>query len=236
MYADMAGVEDDIRLVQDLIAWTGTNANRVAAAMGKPNTTINRFANGSAKHKMHRDTMLALRAAFPDFPGFADMPEPNAIPVKFEGPSLDRMRDDLPIFGTALGAARRVDGEAVEQVTLNRAEIVQYVKRPVLLNDKPEAYGLLVAGSSMEPRHMDGETIVVDPRGRVKAGEDVVVYLRPHGDEDDGESARAVLVKRLVRRTSGYIELQQYTPAISFRVETEEVLRIDRVVPWSELL
>jgi len=236
MFGDVATVDDDIQLVRDLIAWADSNAARVAASIGKPNTTINRFANGSAKHRMHRDTLNMLRDKYPDFPGFTEMPPANGTPVKFDGASNDRMRDNFPVYGTALGAARKVDGEAIEQVTLNRAEVIEYVKRPPLLNDRPEVYGLLVSGSSMDPRHMDGETIVVDPMGRVKPGEDVVVYLRPHGEEDDGERARAVLVKRLVRRTSGYVELQQYTPALVFRVEMDEILRIDRVMPWCELL
>lgn len=237
MYVPMPGVEDDIELVRELIAWTGTNAARVAAAIGKPNTTINRFANGKAQHRMARDTLNALREAFPEFPGFVDRPEPNAVPFKMEGASAERMRDDLPIFGTALGAVREVEGEAIEQTTLNRAEVVQYAKRPVLLNGRADAYGLFVSGSSMEPRHMDGETILVDPKGRLRSGDDVVVYLRPtNPDEDDGETARAVMVKRLVRRTSTYLELQQYTPAKVFRVDMAEVVRVDRVIPWSELL
>jgi hypothetical protein len=233
----MAGVEDDIQLVRDLIAWTGTNANRVAKAIGKPNTTINRFAKGSAVHRMARETMDALREQFPEFPGFVDRPALNGTIVKLEGPSFDRMRPNLPVYGTALGSERKVDGEAVEQTTLNRSEVVMYVKRPTLLNERTEAYGLVVSGSSMEPRHMDGEMIVVDPRGQVRPTEDVVVYLRPHDpEEDNGEAARAVLVKRLVRRTASYIELEQYTPAIRFQVRTDEIVRIDRVIPWSELL
>jgi phage repressor protein C with HTH and peptisase S24 domain len=236
MCAAMATVDDDIQMVRDLIAWTGTNAAKVAAAIGKPNTTINRFSNGSAKHRMHRDTFNALREKFPEFPGFKELPLTNAKIVKFEGASSERMRDDLPIYGTALGAARKIDGEAIEQVTLNTADVIEYVKRPTLLNEKPGAYGLVVSGSSMEPRHNDGETIVVDPNGRVKNGEDVVVYLRPAGDADDGDTARAVLVKRLVRRTSSYFELEQYTPAMTFQIDAADVLRVDRVIPWSELL
>lgn len=237
MSAAMASVADDIQLIRDLIAWTGTNAAQVAAAIGRPNTTINRFANGSAKHRMHRDTLNALREKFPNFPGFVDLPPVNATPVKFEGASLERLRDDLPIYGSALGAARVIDGEAIEQVTLNRGEVVEYVKRPTLLNHRTKVYGLIVSGSSMEPRHLDGETIIADAEGRVKNGEDVVVYLRTKDElEDDGETARMVMVKRLVRRSSTYIELQQYTPPISFRVDMADVLRIDRVVPWSEIL
>ena len=60
--------------------------------------------------------------------------EPNATPIRMEGASFERMTEDLPIYGTALGAAREVEGEAIEQTTLNRAEVLQYAKRPVILN------------------------------------------------------------------------------------------------------
>jgi len=236
MFRRVTTPNDDVKLVRELLAWTGLNVNQASREIGKPNTTLNRYAAGTAKGRMSRTTLAALRERFPTFPGFATMPAANGAPFKFEGASLQSPQGNLPIYGTALGAARRVDGEAIEQVTLNKAEVVEYVKRPVLLNDKPTAYGLIVSGSSMEPRHMDGETIVIDPNGRLRNGEDVVVYLRPHDDQDDGEAARAVLVKRLVRRTSTYIELEQYTPAIIFRVDMEEVVRVDRVMPWSELL
>ncbi len=237
MYAHMATVQDDIRLVQDLLKWADTNANQASKKIGKPNTTLNRFANGSAQYRLARETLTALQQAYPGFPGFADISESNAIPFKMEGASEERMRDDLPIYGTALGAARQVDGEAIEQTTLNRAEVVNYAKRPVLLNGRADAYGLYVSGSSMEPRFDDGDMILIDPKGRVRNGDYVVVYLRPlNPEEDDGESARAVLVKKLVRRTSGYIELEQFQPATTFRVDAEEIVRVDRVIPWSELL
>jgi transcriptional regulator with XRE-family HTH domain len=163
--------------------------------------------------------------------------EPNATPIRMEGASFERMTEDLPIYGTALGAAREVEGEAIEQTTLNRAEVLQYAKRPVILNGNSAAYGLYVSGSSMEPRHMDGELLLIDPAGRVRGGEDVVVYLRPLApDEDNGDAARAVLVKRLVRRSSSYIELEQYHPAKTFKLDMADVVRIDRVIPWQELL
>lgn len=237
MFGDMATVDDDIKLVRDLLAWADTNPNQVGKKIGVANTTINRFAAGSAKFRLGRETMEKLRTAYPDFPGFADRPAANALPFKMEGASEERMREDLPVYGTALGAARKVDGEAIEQTTLNRAEIISYAKRPVLLNGNASAYGLYVSGSSMEPRHDDGAVILVDPKGRLRNGEDVVVYLRPtNPEDDDGEAARAVLVKRLVRRTSTYIDLEQFTPAKVFRVDMSEVVRIDRVIPWSELI
>lgn len=164
-------------------------------------------------------------------------PTTNAAVIRMEGASEERMQRSLPLYGTALGAPREVDGEAIEQVTLNRAEVLEYVRRPVILNGNAAAYGLRVEGYSMEPRHRDGEMLIVDPHGKVRIGDDVIVYLRPlNPDDDDGETARAVLVKRIVRRSSGFIELEQYQPAKTFRIDMADVLRIDRVVPWHELL
>lgn len=237
MFADMTSIERDIQLVRDLIAWDGSNAARIAKKIGVANTTINRFANGTAKTQLHRDTMQKLREAYPSFPGFVDKPEPNAIPFKMEGASEERMRDNLPIYGTAIGTVKEIKGEAIEQTTLNTGEIVQYAKRPVILNGNAAAYGLYVTGSSMEPRHMEGEIVLIDPKGRLKNGDDVVVYLRPeNADDDDGQAARAVMVKRLVRRSSSYVELEQFNPAKVFRVDMDEVVRVDRVIPWSELI
>lgn len=171
-----------------------------------------------------------------DFQAVPDY-KPNAAVVQMEGASEERMLEDLPIYGTALGAARVVDGEAVEQTTLNRAEVVQYARRPVILNGNASAYGLYVSGSSMEPRHMDGELLLIDPKGRVRSGEDVVVYLRPvEAEDDNGEAARAVLVKRLIRRSSTYVELEQFEPRKTFRIDAADIVRIDRVIPWTELL
>ncbi len=70
---------------------------------------------------------------------------------------------------------------------------------------------------------------------RKRIGDDVVVYLRDI-DDDDGQRASAVLVKRLIRRTASHVELEQFGPAAKFRIETVKIVRIDRVIPWRELL
>jgi hypothetical protein len=66
----MATVEDDITLIQELIDWSDQNAAQIAAKIGAANTTINRFANGTSKFRIGRETMTKLREAFPDFPSF----------------------------------------------------------------------------------------------------------------------------------------------------------------------
>jgi hypothetical protein len=65
------------------------------------------------------------------------------------------------------------------------------------------------------------------------------VYLRSNGEgdlADDGESARMVMVKRLVKRTAHFVELFQFEPIKTFRVPMDDVLRIDRVLTLDDLL
>lgn len=164
------------------------------------------------------------------------LPATNAIPVRMEGASEERMQNDLPVYGTALGAAKVVEGEAVEQTMLNQGEVIEYVKRPTILNGNARAYGLYVQGSSMYPVHQDGALILAERDRPLRVGEDVVVYLRHRNEEDDGDRARAVLVKRLVRRTGQYVELEQFSPPITFRIDMADVVKIDRVLTLSDLL
>ena len=137
----------------------------------------------------------------------------NAAVFDMEGASLKEPRPNLPIHGAALGAPRTVEGEAIELTTLNNSEILEYAKRPPLLNKRPKAYGLYVQGSSMHPALPDGEMVAVVPDMPLSPGDIVVVYLRPENPEDDdGQTARAVLVKELVRRSGEHVILRQYQP------------------------
>jgi transcriptional regulator with XRE-family HTH domain len=166
------------------------------------------------------------------------LPPPNAKVLRYEGASEVVLPRDVPLYGTSLGAPTDFNGTAIEQTNLNSGEPITYLERPTILNRQKGAYGLYVQGSSMAPRHDDGATIFVqDVRfGRPpQIGDDVVVYLRDFSDEDP-ERASAVLVKRLVRRNSDFVELMQFTPPLSFKIEMERVVRIDRVFPWGELL
>lgn len=159
----------------------------------------------------------------------------NAAPFQMEGASAERMRRDVPVYGTALGADEIVDGEAIEQTTLNTSEVIGYLRRPVLLDGRADVYGLYVQGSSMSPRHHDGATLFVEGRRQPRIGDDAVVYLRAP-DFHDGERPSSVLVKTLKRKTAAFIELEQYSPPLTFRISTERVERMDRVIPWDELV
>lgn len=161
--------------------------------------------------------------------------EPNAKPFQMEGASDERMVRNVPVYGTALGADEIVDGEAIEQTTLNTSEVIAWLRRPVLLDGRADVYGLYVQGSSMSPRYRDGATVFVERRKTPKIGDDAVIYLRMP-DDDDGERASCVLIKTLVKKTSAYIELEQYNPALTFRIPMDRVAQMDRVITLDELV
>jgi hypothetical protein len=159
----------------------------------------------------------------------------NAAPFRMEGVSGQRMSRDLPIYGTALGAEEIVNGEAIEQTTLNRAEVIEYKRRPPILDGRADVYGLYVQGSSMHPRFRDGDTVFVESRKRPSVGDDAVIYLRTP-DEVEGERVSSVLIKTIVRKTGSYVELEQYNPACSFKIPMERVERMDRVLTLDDMI
>ena len=193
-----------------------------------PRSVAEKLADAFEATPVGREPIMAL----------AGLPEVNAVVQKLEGASQTDMRRDVPVYGTALGAPRDFDGVAVEQTMLNTGEVIEYLPRPVALNRVNHVYALYVQGESMCPRFEDGETIFATDGKRArppKNGDDVVVYLRDH-HEDDGERASGVMVKRLRRKTGNFYELEQFQPALQFKVPVEKVLKIDRVLPWSEIL
>lgn len=165
------------------------------------------------------------------------IPEGNAIMVRYEGASDERLVQDIPILGTALGADRVADGLAIEQTRLYENDPIAYAKRPTILDGRADVYGLYVQGTSMDPRYEDGALIYVESRRIPSVGEYAVVFLRVNGEDQATDSqAHTVLVKRLVRKSASFIELEQFSPPATFRIDAAEVLKMHRVIPWQELL
>ena len=160
--------------------------------------------------------------------------EPDAQVVKFEGAADVRLGRDVPVYGTALGAPLDFDGVAIEQTELQLHTVVDYFVRPTVLQNRPDVYGFYVQGASMAPRFEEGEMGFVETKRPPRVGDDVIVQLR--APIDDGEEVTAALIKRLVRRSASYVELEQFNPATTFRIEAEKVKAIHRVIPWRELL
>ena len=152
-------------------------------------------------------------------------------------PAAEELPRDIPVYGTALGADASFwsehDGEvAIEQTDLNTGEVIDWYRRPPALRDRRDVYMLFTASDSMAPAYEAGRAIPVDPRRPPSIRDYVVVYLRA-GDDD---SAAAVLIKRLVKRSASYIELEQFNPPAVFRLEARQFSAMHRVMPWDEVL
>lgn len=137
----------------------------------------------------------------------------------------------VPLVGTAFGK----DFDAIEDVEtteLRLAEVLDYLARPPSLADDPDAYAVEIVGESMAPRFEPGEYAFVSPKAAVRIGDDVIVQLNANGDSEESDFAghvTEVLIKRLVRRTPGFVELRQFNPDKVFRVPANLVMRIHRV-------
>lgn len=159
----------------------------------------------------------------------------GVAPASVPAPRHNELPKDVPVYGTAMGAFKTGGEEQeVEASLLDQGDVIEYLRRPPGYADRTNLYALYVSGSSMEPRWESGDPIYVDPKRPPAIGDDVVVYLvRSAGDERELE---AVLLKRLVRRSGSYVELEQYNPAMTFQVETRRIRSMHRVIPRRELL
>jgi phage repressor protein C with HTH and peptisase S24 domain len=83
----------------------------------------------------------------------------------------------------------------------------------------------------MEPKYDPGTRVIVSPKATVQVRDYVVVQLKGEDAEDQYEERiTAVLIKRLVRRSASFVELMQFNPEITFRVGTERIAAIHKVV------
>ncbi|RSV15656.1 XRE family transcriptional regulator [Sphingomonas sp. ABOLF] len=192
-----------------------------------PNTIATRLADAFEKTPVGRAPVLELA-------GYDGEQALDTV-VRFEGASQERLQTTIPIFGTALGAVEEIDGEAIEQTQLYESTVMGYVSRPAWLNGRSDVYGVYIQGASMSPRYEQGEMVVAEKNKPPRIFDDVIVQLASP-DDHDGDRVTAVMIKRLVRRAAAYIELEQFNPPKIFRVETDRVKAVHRVIPWSELL
>lgn len=133
----------------------------------------------------------------------------------------------MPLLGTAVGAESADIEEDVELTELHLGEVLDYLARPLSLQSDKDAYALTIVGDSMSPRFEPGERVAVSPRAPVAIGDDVIVQLRAREGED--ERVKMVLIKRLVRRTASHVELRQFNPEKTFRIEARRVAALHKV-------
>lgn len=228
------------RLMAVKPAGLSANAWTVRAGLNR-----NVFTDIRRRDAAHPHTVRALLAAIglteAEFEAGATQGEKESSVVRepylaFRGD--DRPRD-VPILGTAECADLQFESDGaltpVETMQLDLDEVIDYARRPVSLDNRRDMYAIYFRGFSLAPRYEPGEIGYVDPKRPPAPGNYVVVQLRGP-DGDDGERVFRVLAKRLVKITSTYVELEQFQPAMTFRVDRRDVRHIHRIVPWDELV
>jgi phage repressor protein C with HTH and peptisase S24 domain len=193
---------------------------------------------GNASHATLVKLLDAAGVTFADFEARSSS-DPNALvisEVKGTGMSAEEAhrawrgeqpQTPVPLLGTAFGGEW---SDGVEMTELHLSEVLDYVSRPQSVSGDSEAYAVEIVGESMVPRYEPGERAIVSPRAPVRPGDDVIVQLRGEGAEQLADRVTMILIKRLVRRTSQYLELRQFNPEETFRVETVRVAAVHRVM------
>lgn len=151
----MADVQDDIKLIRDLIKWADTNAAQVAKRIGVANTTINRFNKGTAETRLHRDTLAKLKEAFPRFPAFVQSRDLSDLQ---DGPGYV----DVAVVPSFAGMGGGGNGEG-EIVT---AKLPRTLIEDELRGKAPDFEMIDVRGDSMTPDFQHGDQILIDKRDR----------------------------------------------------------------------
>ena len=115
-------------------------------------------------------------------------------------------------------------GSGIEMMEVRSATEVERLPRPQSLAGDSGAFAVTVLGESMWPRFRPGRHVAVSPDAPVALGDDVLVRLR-------GELGRGhlMLLKELVSRTAAFVELRQFNPETSFRVDAADIEAIEKV-------
>lgn len=211
-FAAMGSIEDDIRLVRELVQWADSNVAQVAKRIGVANTTLNRFAKGNAQSRLHRDTLAKLRSAYPDFPGFEVSAD---LPTAYENPEYLAV-EVLPSFaGMGGGGTGEGDGG---QALIPRRLIEDELKA------KPTDLLMIEArGQSMEPDFQHGDQILVDRRDTnpVQPGSFALW---------DGDGYVVKLVERVPHKSGFYRIFSANGRYSAYEVEAEQVRIMGRPV------
>lgn len=234
---------DEIRAwMQQVIAATGWSAAEWSRRAGTTASNITRMLTRKDASIPRVDTLRKLVAAAPadipppDFGAKQDAPPAPAMPIEMDDgqpfrpvpmPSPATLRKGLPVYGVA--ACHNGDFEGGFE--LNAGEVVDRVAYPPALVNVKSAYAIYAVGSSMEPRYEEGELVYVHPGKPPSPGCYVVVQLKP---DHDGGPVEA-FIKRLVRRTSEKVVLEQFNPARTVEIPLGRIYAMHRILNGNEL-
>ncbi len=144
------------------------------------------------------------------------------------GPAVPLKMYPAPEFGARDLPVRGVAAAGTDALFITNGEPHDWLLRPAMLIGVSEAYAVIAAGSSMEPRYFDGEVVFVHPGRRVTPGRHTFVVAQFHPDTE-GEAPMA-LIKKYERQTGSELILSQYNPPQELRFPIETVKSIHLIV------
>lgn len=136
----------------------------------------------------------------------------------------------LPLVATAMAGEWGGAAAGVELTELRGGEVLDRVSRPISLASDQAAYAATIVGDSMWPRFRPGRQVAISPKAPVAIGDDVLVKLRRGSPGHGTGDCVFVLIKQLVRRSAGGLQLRQFNPDVTFDVPSAEVAAVEKVL------
>jgi phage repressor protein C with HTH and peptisase S24 domain len=124
-------------------------------------------------------------------------------------------KPDFAIYASAEGG----NGEMIISF-----DPIEYVNRPLFLENVPGAYGFYCVGVSMSPRYEQGDMLLVRPGRPVSPGDDVLVILVSETNE------HSALVKRFERWKGDTLHLRQLNPKRTVTLPRAKVHSVNLIV------
>ncbi|MEV5033652.1 hypothetical protein MRBLMC3_002889 [Sphingobium sp. LMC3-1-1.1] len=244
------------RIEQRLKAVHRSAANVSKAATGNPDAIRRIYRghmpSGDRIESIARElgTTVAWLLGRDEQPGLPESPaaEPYPFPSAPEATraladltSFDhaKLGKDVAVLGTAMGSDMHFDQDGiskiVEMIELDENEVIDYVRRPSGAAGRKDIYAIYHTGISMQPRYWPGQLSFIETRREPSVGDGVIVQVARPDDFDGDIRIFSVLVKTLLKRTSEYVELEQYNPPLVFRLPAKHVHRMHRVMENNDL-
>lgn len=209
--------EDVWRALDTLAAEYGLSASGLAKRAGLDSTTFNvskrRMPDGRLRWPSTESVAKVLNATGASLEDFTALVSGARALSSGTGTRLSARR--IPLIGMAqAGSDGFFDdggfpvGGAWDEVSLPDV-------------GDPNAYGLEISGSSMEPVYRDGDMIIVSPASPIRRGDRVVAKT----------NAGEVMAKQLTRRSARRVELKSLNPLHpDFSFDLNEIAWLHRII------
>ena len=188
----------------------GWSQAKLAEVAGTTQSTVDRIEKGgSSKHLIK----VARAAGVPI--GIDPKPELPAEGFR-PAPQFFNRGNSMPVFASAEGSNH------LGSLIIDNSPF-EYLPKPYILEDVPEAFAVLIEGESMFPAYEPGDKVWVNPRLGYRRDMDGIFYCTLPDQE-------RAMIKRLRGWSDEDWRVEQWNPHEEFRLSRKEWARVYRVV------